>query len=192
MRAFRWLIRWSRNGDDGEPLTNPLTGLPSYVAFVRWLDEHADARVALLVLDLDQMMAINDEFGAQVGDAILCEAAMRLRAEVEEHTLVAHLGMDHFAALTADPDRAEDVESQMRRAIRMITTPDGVPIEACVGRVVGPAGRGLLQEADGPLYKEKGAHADRRWSRASELSLEICDCPIRTRRIGGRVNRRGE
>ena len=52
-------------------MSDPLTGLANRNRF------HAD-RVALLILDLDNLKDVNDEFGHPVGDALLEQVASRL------------------------------------------------------------------------------------------------------------------
>jgi len=85
-----------------------LTGLPNRRLFGDRL-AHELKRVrrdgqhlALLVLDLDHFKSVNDRFGHDVGDALLVEAAERLRAGVREIDMVARLGGDEFVVLLCD------------------------------------------------------------------------------------------
>ncbi len=55
--------------------------------------------VALLCIDLDCFKLLNDTWGPRVGDAVLVQAARRLRAVVADTDLVARVGGDEFAVI---------------------------------------------------------------------------------------------
>jgi len=84
--------------------TDPLTGLPNR----RGLDlalQDALAQVtpsqglAVYVIDLDGFKAVNDRLGHDAGDALLAQAAARLRARLRGRDIVARLGGDEFVVL---------------------------------------------------------------------------------------------
>lgn len=85
-----------------------LTGLPNRALFV----ERAEAaimaasryqlRPAMLFIDLDRFKPINDEYGHEVGDAVLKVVADRLKAGVRQTDLVCRLGGDEFVVITPD------------------------------------------------------------------------------------------
>lgn len=97
---------------DRMTFTDPLTGLPNRRALVRSLAELRERpdseawRGSVLVVDLDGLKAVNDARGHEVGDAVLCEVARRLRTTLSPDHLVARLGGDEFAILTAEPAAA--------------------------------------------------------------------------------------
>ncbi|HEY0794190.1 MAG TPA: diguanylate cyclase [Acidisarcina sp.] len=64
--------------------------------------EREGGRLWLLMVDLDQFKLVNDTMGHDAGDALLVEAALRLKAAVRETDCVARLGGDEFAILVAD------------------------------------------------------------------------------------------
>jgi diguanylate cyclase (GGDEF)-like protein len=65
--------------------------------------------LALAILDLDRFKAINDTMGHPAGDAVICEAADRLRKKVRRTDLVARLGGDEFAVVLPETPPAEAV-----------------------------------------------------------------------------------
>lgn len=82
-----------------------LTGLPHRGLFIKRLIaamEDADrngTRVALMLVDVDHFKQINDSLGHDVGDALLCSFADRLRSVVRRTDTAARLGGDEFGVV---------------------------------------------------------------------------------------------
>ncbi len=82
-----------------------LTGLISGPEFEVALDEavlacdKGVAPLALLYIGLDDFRTLNDGYGHRVGDAVLVEAARRLRQGVQGGSAVSRLGGNEFAVL---------------------------------------------------------------------------------------------
>lgn len=84
---------------------DPLTGLANRLLFAERLAAaltpragrvpHAD--VGLLYIDLDDFKLVNDRFGHDAGDEVLCTVAHRLLGQVRPQDTVARLGGDEFA-----------------------------------------------------------------------------------------------
>jgi diguanylate cyclase (GGDEF)-like protein len=83
--------------------TDSLTALLNRRAFLEELPRHIDRldREALpgtmIFVDLDNFKPVNDRFGHEVGDQVLCRTAALLRRTVRPTDLVARLGGDEFA-----------------------------------------------------------------------------------------------
>ena len=94
-------------------LEDSLTGLPNRTEFRhRFVDMAALAQrhnrqLVLLLLDLDRFKPVNDELGHAAGDAVLQQAAHRMRAVVRDTDFVARLGGDEFAILLPDVESIE-------------------------------------------------------------------------------------
>jgi diguanylate cyclase (GGDEF)-like protein len=119
---------------------------------------------AVLCLDLSRFKQVCDTLGHQVGDALLCAVAGRLRGLVRETDSVARLGGDEFAVLqmpVAGPDNAALLA---QRIIATLQEPYGVlghrvVIGATVGIALGNAGSRdvdtIMRNADLALYRAK-------------------------------------
>lgn len=73
-----------------------LTGLYNRVSFRTNLAKYQDQQFALIYLDLDGFKAINDGFGHNMGDKVLCEIADRIIATVPRGSIVSRFGGDEF------------------------------------------------------------------------------------------------
>lgn len=87
-----------------------LTGLPNGRAFDEGFAHHfARAKrhgqpLSLMLLDLDHVRQINDNWSHAVGDEVLAEAARLLRSVCRTSDLPARLGGDGFAVILTDTD----------------------------------------------------------------------------------------
>lgn len=111
-----------------DALHDPLTGLANRALFLDRL-QHAlsatgrhRAPLATVVLDLDGFKEINDSFGHEVGDELLCAVAKRLTETVRSIDTVARLGGDEFALVIEDVDEAGK-EIAIERVKRALAAP---------------------------------------------------------------------
>ena len=118
----------------------------------------------LLYLDLDGFKEVNNSFGHPIGDALLREVGMRLRAWTGEADVVARLGGDEFGILLVGMNAREQCTDMTTRLIERIGVPytiEGVAIaiSISVGIAVGPADGStadeLIKNADLALYRAK-------------------------------------
>lgn len=75
-----------------------------------------DSPLALLILDLDDFKGVNDDFGHQVGDAVLCQAAARAHSILRSTDTLARIGGDEFAVIA--PGAHGEGLRRMAEAIR--------------------------------------------------------------------------
>jgi diguanylate cyclase (GGDEF)-like protein len=120
--------------------------------------------LALLCLDLDQFKAVNDALGHPLGDALLRQAADRLRQVTSEGDLIARLDGDSFAILQRDaqiPETARALAECVLATLRQPYELDGhqVIVGASIGIAGAPSDSGdadeLLKMADMALYRCK-------------------------------------
>jgi diguanylate cyclase (GGDEF)-like protein len=150
---------------------DPLTDLPNRVLFQKSLTEALARRsrkgdqLAVHFIDLDRFKTVNDTLGHPLGDALLREAAERLRRCVREGDTVARLGGDEFAVVQTG---LSDMDGATRLAARIVTAMAApfdlaghqVVIGASVGVSASPSDGEdvdeLLKKADMALYRAKG------------------------------------
>jgi len=179
---------------------DPLTDLPNRLLLKDRLEraivhgERTGTKVALLFIDLDRFKTVNDSLGHPVGDRLLREAALRLRACIRDMDTVSRQGGDEFLVILTeldDPDAVTGVAEHILSALAVPFSLDGhdVAISCSVGIAVCPEdGRdfdGLLKKADIAMYhaKEAGRNAFRYYSERMNIdALERLDLQNRLRR----------
>ncbi len=116
---------------EAEGLGDALTGLPTRPLFEGTLAQavrQADASskpFALLAINFDGLKFINQSFGHPAGDAVLREAAVRLRALGKPH-MVARLAGDDFLLLLPDGPTLADASALAHRVIAGLGKPYAV------------------------------------------------------------------
>lgn len=101
--------------------TDYLTGIPNRRAFednfTTLLERRHKRRQAsaLLLLDLDHFKALNDTYGHDVGDAVLCEFATLINREKRYEDFCARIGGEEFAILV----HAQSADGTVRCAERI-------------------------------------------------------------------------
>lgn len=126
---------------------------------------------ALLVADIDRFKTINDSFGHQRGDAVLCHAARVIERAVAENGggQVFRLGGEEFAVVfnAGDPDAMEALAEAIRRAIEesadAASAFDMPEITISVGGVMGEGQlmHVAFSDADTALYRAKDGGRNR-------------------------------
>jgi diguanylate cyclase (GGDEF)-like protein len=163
-------------------VTDGLTGLHNRRFFeevLRLETERAlrgDGRLALLVTDLDHFKHVNDAHGHQSGDAVLVEAANRLRRALRASDVLARYGGEEFVTILPDADRdtALEIAERCRRALSRapillqggqrvtVTGSFGLALLTTDGGAPGPRdSAALLRRADRALYAAKDAGRNR-------------------------------
>jgi diguanylate cyclase (GGDEF)-like protein len=148
-----------------------LTGLANRTLFNDRLGECVRGRrksCGVMFLDLNGFKRINDVFGHDAGDFVLCEFANRVKGSVRESDLVARLGGDEFAIIAPAVDK-EQLETLARRilvaACRSVAFGEvEIPVATSIGLAMfpecGESPQQLLQAADMAMYEAKRAGAE--------------------------------
>jgi len=144
-----------------QAVTDPLTGLANRAGLDRRLAEAGEAGiVSMAVLDLDDFKPINDQYGHDIGDAVLRVVGQRLRAGLRATDLAARHGGDEFAVVFAPGTDPADAAHTMVRIERAIAAPIAlgdsllIRVSASSGLATAPAPH-VSQFADAALYASK-------------------------------------
>jgi diguanylate cyclase (GGDEF)-like protein/PAS domain S-box-containing protein len=122
-----------------------------------------DETVTLALIDLDHFKAVNDTYGHHCGDALLTDAARRMRQLVPDNALLCRIGGDEFALIFRNFSR-EQAEIIGRAMITALSQPFAIKdlvlyIGATVGFASSPGDTSdaetLLRYADLALYAAK-------------------------------------
>jgi diguanylate cyclase (GGDEF)-like protein/PAS domain S-box-containing protein len=141
---------------------DPLTGLANRALLSERL-ERALARVnrdhtvvGMLVLDVDDLKAINDTLGHAAGDELLIATSKRLVGALRQQDTAARIGGDEFAALVVGVRAPQEVEQIAQRVIASFVEPFTLR-----GRVISRAvSVGVATTADTRDAGELQRHAD--------------------------------
>jgi len=150
-----------------------LTGLANRAAVTQQIEEAAARQrrrgdsFTVLLLDLDRFKHVNDTLGHSAGDALLRQAAARLKALLRETDVLARLGGDEFAIIqSGETSQREAASALADRIIEIFANPfdiDGneVNIGTSIGIALAPEHGtnpdSLLKMADMALYGAKSA-----------------------------------
>ena len=147
-----------------------LTGLPNRrllddrLRQAVFLAQRREARVALMVVDLDRFKQVNDALGHRAGDAVLREAAHRIAGCLRKADTLARHGGDEFVVVIPDLQLETDCQVVAEKILRSLEPPfrvDGrdFTIGASIGASLYPAdaddGEALLRTADAAMYRAK-------------------------------------
>jgi len=130
-----------------------------------------DTHVALILVDLDEFMMVNNSLGHTVGDEVICTIARRIESVLRFGDWVARLGGDEFAVVCGDVASMEDALAVARRVIGAITEPIAVDddaelvLHASAGVVLASTAADdsarMLRDADAALSVAKAAGRNR-------------------------------
>lgn len=150
-----------------------LTGLPNRHWLTHQLPiaidraQRSHNRLALLFIDLDNFKLVNDTLGHDAGDALLLEAAGRIRGAVRASDHVARLGGDEFTVVLEQVDGRETVQQVAQKILAALSAPypsiGGAAnrVGASIGASLFPddsaSPEALLKNADIAMYASKNA-----------------------------------
>jgi diguanylate cyclase (GGDEF)-like protein len=183
-RSFNDLIRSQRTlrmrRDESEKLaaenrrialTDALSGLPNRRALIARL-ESRQARageageIAVMFVDLDGFKQINDDYGHELGDALICRVGEALAGLVPPGAMLCRMGGDEFAVLIEGAEVLVVAHELGGRILARLA----LPVEVCghalhIGASIGIAGgsgidpQELLRRSDAAMYRAKAGRA---------------------------------
>ena len=141
----------------------------------------AGTPVSVLMADLDRFKSINDCHGHLAGDAVLREAASRLKSAARRYDSVGRYGGEEFLIVLpgCDASHAAVQAERMREAIGatpFLTPSQPVPVTASLGVACSSncAPGALVRKADDALYAAKAKGRNQVVVHSVEWSHDPC------------------
>ncbi len=156
--------------------TDPLTGVTNRREFLSLVQSELRRMRrnrlpgALFMLDLDHFKRLNDQYGHDIGDQALVEAARRVRQVLRSHDIFARLGGEEFACFLPETplESALQTAERVRHSIaelRLTVGLQSIGFTCSIGVTrVDPDGdspEAALKRADEALYVAKASGRDR-------------------------------
>lgn len=162
-----------------------LTKLPNRIFFLDQLEkmiknaQHTDGQVAILFLDLDRFKEVNDNYGHDIGDALLIDVAKRFSMLLRENDILSRLGGDEFTVVLDEISDLDDVVNIASRMIHALDEPVIIGelklhLTCSIGISIYPndgvSREVLLKNADTAMYRAKEAGKNRYEFYAPEMT----------------------
>ncbi len=158
-------------------IRDPLTRLPNRRHMEDYLArEHARATregrtIGMMMIDIDYFKRVNDSFGHEAGDAVLCSVAEKLRSFVRPYDLACRYGGEEFVVALAGNDAGQSLDraEELRKSIADTLAPhihgENLRVTVSIGVAVypdhGDSMSAVLEAADGALYEAKNQGRNR-------------------------------
>ena len=124
-----------------------------------------DSNLVVIIMDIDDFKAVNDEYGHVAGDQVLTEFSQRLKDNLREYDSIARYGGEEFLLLlpNTEADIAMVVAEKLRKAIAAPVFLIGENVHVAITASFGIAfnkganieWRQLLLQSDQALYLAK-------------------------------------
>lgn len=161
-----------RNRAARDPLTDLLNRRGLEEALQQYFNTRSAVPAYLLLIDIDHFKNINDTYGHQAGDGVICHVAGLIRSTARRGDLTGRIGGEEFVAVCLETDEqgvmllAERLRTKLESDV--ITLPGVIqPLRCTVTIGISPALYGAygledaLRQADAALYRGKAAGRDR-------------------------------
>ncbi len=161
-----------RNIAARDPMTQLLNRRGLTEALQRYFNSRKAGPAHLLMVDVDHFKRINDTYGHQSGDTVLCHVAEVLRTTVRSGDLAGRIGGEEFLVICLDTDilgamhLAERLRAAIEnQAIKITASDQPLHCTITIGVSHSFAGAHVLEdamrEADAALYRGKAAGRNR-------------------------------
>jgi diguanylate cyclase (GGDEF)-like protein len=156
-------------------MTDSLTQIPNRRALMKSAEQALARRsglpVSILMIDLDHFKPINDTYGHQTGDEVLCQVVGRLNGRLRQHDVLGRYGGEEFCVVAPDSDAkgvlalAESLRERIA-ATPFATSHGEISASVSIGITTCEANAmckldEILAQADAALYTAKQAGRNR-------------------------------
>lgn len=143
-----------------------LTGLCNRRMFQKSIAAKSQNVFGLMLMDLDHFKNINDKFGHDVGDQVLCGIADLLQRHCGDCGEIFRLGGEEFAVIMADASQPEieRFAESFRKRVASLNGDDETRVTTSIGtglRRKGETSSELMRRVDRALYRAKDAGRNR-------------------------------
>lgn len=130
---------------------------------VKIFNQTKDVPVAIVICDVDELKSVNDTYGHKVGDQLIKETAILLKAFIADDVIIARIGGDEFAFLLVHTT-PQQVESLLDKLQAKITAYNHNPkslfeINLSKGYAFSHSSIGQMEalfvKADNQMYQDK-------------------------------------
>jgi diguanylate cyclase (GGDEF)-like protein len=124
-----------------------------------------DSSLVVIIMDIDDFKAVNDEYGHVAGDQVLTEFSTRLKENLREYDSIARYGGEEFLLLLPNTKKdiavviAEKLRKTIAAPVFLVNEKTNIAITASFGVAINKGKniewRQLLSQADQALYLAK-------------------------------------
>ncbi|WP_407295917.1 GGDEF domain-containing protein [Stutzerimonas zhaodongensis] len=156
-----------------QAIRDPLTGVfcrgsGQEILKLQWdTARRHDTGLAVAFIDLDHFKQINDAYGHEAGDRVLCECTKHMLASLRSTDTLMRWGGEEFVVIMPDTDQ-QQARLALSRMVRdgLGTRPDGNPVTASIGLAercidFAESANELLDLADKRMYLAKSSGRNR-------------------------------
>ena len=152
--------------------TDPMTKLNNRLMLEYYVNDAIEQakrnnrEMSILAADLDHFKKINDQYGHDVGDRVICEVADMMRSNCRKSDVLFRLGGEEFLILLRDSNKenALQVAERLRLAIANASIIEGHQVTLSVGLAdlsLQKTWKDWLKQADDCLYEAKSLGRNR-------------------------------
>ncbi|MBN2645698.1 MAG: GGDEF domain-containing protein [Desulfuromonadaceae bacterium] len=137
-----------------------------------------DTALSVVFIDMNDFKRVNDRYGHETGDRLLCHVAMALREESRATDLAARYAGDEFVLILPETREGEACQLVERILSRLVAQPlvfedEAIVASLCYGVAALPASdassaQALLKQADSALYLRKRQFHDKKGFRHAD------------------------
>jgi len=124
--------------------TDGLTGLVNHKTFYEilekelWRSRRFGGRISLIMVDVDNLKTINDQYGHRAGDKVIREISRRIKECIRQIDTAARYGGDEFAVILLNTDLSDAVVVAERMVAAVANCPamwnkQRIPLSISVG-----------------------------------------------------------